>query len=59
MKSKLFSTKEEAACSPVNFFTRRKFFSVSAASLAGLALHSHLPGQEKVDDHKPKPTPTP
>ena len=59
MKSKLFSTKEEDACSRVNSFTRRKFFSVSAASLAGLALHSHLPGQEKVDDHKPKPTSTP
>ena len=59
MKSKIFSTKEEDASQNMNFLTRRKFFSVSAASLAGLALHRRLPGQEKVDEHKPKPAPTP
>jgi len=59
MKSKIFSTKEEDVCQGVRFLTRRKFFSVSAASLAGLALHRNLPGQEKVDEHKPKPAPAP
>ncbi len=59
MKSKIFSTKEEDACPHTNFLTRRKFFSVSAASLAGIALRPHIPGQEKVDEHKPKPAPTP
>jgi uncharacterized protein (DUF362 family) len=59
MKSKLFSTKEEDACSHSHFLTRRKFFSVSAASLAGLALHPHLQAQEKVDEQKPKTSPTP
>jgi len=59
MKSKLLSTKEEDAHPEGNFLTRRKFFSVSAATLAGLAIHPHLPGQEKVDEQKPKPTPTP
>ncbi len=59
MKSKIFSTKEEDAHGDTHFLTRRRFFSVSAASLAGLALHSGLPGQEKVDEHKPKPAPAP
>ncbi len=59
MKSKLFSTREEDSRLSVAGLTRRKFFSVSAASLAGLALHRRLSGQEKVDDHKPKPTPVP
>lgn len=58
MKSKFFSTKEEDAHKAGLFLTRRRFFSVSAASLAGLALHPLLPGQEKVEDHKPKPAPS-
>jgi uncharacterized protein (DUF362 family) len=59
MKSRILSTKEKDACPGGHFLTRRKFFSVSAASLAGLAFHSHLTGQEKVDEHKPKPASTP
>jgi hypothetical protein len=45
MESEFFSTKEEDAHPGTHFLTRRRFFSVSAASLAGLALHSRLPGQ--------------
>ena len=59
MKSKFFSTKEKDADSTPSFLTRRKFFSVSAASLAGLAFYPRLSGQEKVDEHKPKPAPAP
>ncbi len=59
MKSGFSPTKEEDVCLGSNFLTRRKFFSISAATLTGLVLHPHLEGQEKVDEHKPKPTPTP
>jgi uncharacterized protein (DUF362 family) len=39
-----------------NFLTRRNFFRLSATSLTGLALSRHLPGQEKVEAERPKPT---
>jgi uncharacterized protein (DUF362 family) len=50
----LILTGEKDAC-PSDSFSRRKFFSLSAA--AGLALTTRLVSQEKVQDHKPAPPP--
>jgi hypothetical protein len=42
-----------------SFLTRRNFFCISAMTVAGLAMRNPLPGQEKAEDHKPKPAAPP
>ena len=39
--------------------TRRRFFGLSAAGIAGVAASGSLRGQEKAADHKPRPKPEP
>ena len=51
-------TGEKDACER-DKVSRRRFFGLSAAGLAGLALAPGLPAQEKVDEEKPKPQPPP
>lgn len=50
----ILSLTGEETCYIRDHLTRRGFFRLSAAGLAGLALHGPLISQEKVADHKPK-----
>ena len=51
-------TQEQDACDPGKV-SRRRFFGMSAASLAGVALAPGLIGQDKPADQVPKPTAPP
>lgn len=51
-------TKEQDACDPGKV-SRRRFFGLSAASLAGMALAPGLAGQDKPADQVPKPAAPP
>ncbi len=56
-KSDIIALTGEDDVWKTEFFSRRRFFKLSAMTVAGLAVAPALKAQEKVQDHKPTPKP--